>query len=63
MSQEVGGEFQRWFIKVEEDFEFAVDYRYPDDSYIPELEEIITYKELILNIKMMIESKIINLEK
>ena len=42
---------------------FAVDYRYPDDSYIPELEEIITYKELILNIKMMIESKIINLEK
>jgi len=24
--------------------EFAVDYRYPDDCYIPELEEIITYK-------------------
>jgi hypothetical protein len=43
--------------------EFAVDYRYPDDSYMPELEEIITYKELILNIKMMIETKIINLEK
>jgi HEPN domain-containing protein len=134
MSQEVGGEFQRWFIKAEEDLnlvlkllkdedanqftssigfhcqqaiekflkafliynqkefkrthdlnllrnlcseidsdfailefgeliEFAVDYRYPDDSYIPELEEIITYKELILNIKMMIETKIINLEK
>jgi hypothetical protein len=43
--------------------EFVVDYRYPDDSYIPELEEIITYKELILNIKMMIETKIFNLEK
>jgi len=41
---------------------FAVDYIYPDDSYKPELEEIKAYKELILNIKMMIETKIINLE-
>jgi hypothetical protein len=40
-----------------------VDYRHPDDSYIPELEEVKAYKELILNIKMMIETKIINLEK
>ncbi len=60
MSQDLGGEFKRWFIKAEEDFEFAVDYRYPDDSYIPELEEIKAYKELILNLKMIIESKIIN---
>ena len=127
MSQEVRGEFQRWFIKAEEDLnlvlkllkdedanqftssigfhcqqaiekflkafliynqkefirthdlnllrnlcseidsdfvilEFAVDYRYPDDSYIPELEEVKAYKELILNIKMMIETKIIKIE-
>lgn len=133
MSQDVGGEFKRWFIKAEEDLnlvlkllkdedanqftasigfhcqqaiekflkaflvynqkefkrthdlnlfrnlcseidsdfailefgeliEFAVDYIYPDDSYIPELEETVTYKELILNIKMMIEVKIINIE-
>ena len=110
MSQEVRGEFQRWFIKAEEDLnsvlkllkdedanqftssigfhcqqaiekflkafliynqkefirthdlnllrnlcseidsdfvilEFAVDYRYPDDSYIPELEEVKAYNE------------------
>lgn len=127
MSQEVRGEFQRWFIKAEEDLnlvlkllkdedanqftssigfhcqqaiekflkafliynqkefirthdlnllrnlcseidsdfvilEFALDYRYPDDSYIPELEEVKAYKELILNIKMMIETKIIKIE-
>ncbi len=39
--------------------EFAVDYRYPDDSYIPEVQEVIEYKELTLNIKKLIENKII----
>ncbi len=39
--------------------EFAVDYRYPDDSYIPEIQEVVEYKELTLKIKKLIENKII----
>ncbi len=39
--------------------EFAVDYRYPDDSYIPEVQEVIEYKELTLKIQKLIENKII----
>jgi HEPN domain-containing protein len=38
--------------------EFAVDYRYPDEVYIPDLEEISEYKELAVNIKYLVELKI-----
>jgi HEPN domain-containing protein len=39
--------------------EFAVDYRYPDEAYIPDLEEIVGYKELALNVKFIITAKIV----
>ena len=39
--------------------DFAVDFRYPDEAYIPELEEILNYKSLATNIKLLLERKIV----
>ena len=40
------------------DIEFAVDYRYPDDSYIPDTEEVKSNQDLVLRIKKIVENKI-----
>lgn len=55
LASEIDSKFAN--LEFENLIEFAVDYRYPDETYTPDLEEITRYKELVLNIKFMVESQ------
>ena len=43
--------------------DFGVDARYPGDMYIPDVHETLEYKNIALDIKTVVESKIVKMLK
>jgi hypothetical protein len=49
-------ETTEWLIKANSDLK--VDIRYPDDFYIPAIEEVKFYYNLTMQIKILVNSKL-----